>query len=578
MKQYGIEIDLERDSMLSEFAYRLISDYYLQDNETSAQQAFARAAVAYSFGDLELAQRIYDYASRGWFMFSSPILSNAPAPGQRSRGLPISCYLNYVPDSLKGLIDHTVETRWLAVNGGGVGGHWSDVRSVSDIAPSPIPFLHTIDADMGAYSQGRTRRGSYAAYLNVDHPDIEEFLVIRTPTGDIQRKAFNLHHGINISDAFMEAVLGDRPWQLIDPHDKTVRKVISARKLWERILETRARTGEPYLNFIDEVNRHLPETLKSKGLVVRGSNLCIEIHLPTNEERTAVCCLSSLNIEKFDEWKDTLIVQDLIRFLDNVLEYFIQTAPPELSKAVYSAQRERSLGLGAMGFHYYLQKHGIPFESALAMSMNRKIFSHIKAEAVKATEELALDWGEYLDGIGSGRRNSHLLAIAPNSNSAVLLNTSPSIEPSRANAYTHRTRAGAALIRNPYLLKLLEAKGKNTDDVWSSIVTNKGSVQHLPFLSDSEKMVFKTAVEIDQRWVVDLAAERQRYICQGQSLNLFFPARSERSYVNAVHLRAWRKKCKSLYYLRTESTSAIENISTPNVIGDSSSDCLACEG
>ena len=556
-----VKIDKSRDGLLKDYAVGMLKDFYLNEYEDSPQEGFRRAATAWSNGDEELAQRLYDYVSKKWFMFASPVLSNAPNGHGKGKGMPISCFLTYVPDTLEGLIDHTSELRWLSVYGGGVGGHWSDVRTVSDVAPGPIPFLHTVDADMIAYRQGRTRKGSYAAYMDVSHPDIIEFLNMRIPTGDVQRKALNLHNAINITDEFMEAVLAGEDFDLRDPKDGSVKETISARKLWERIIEVRFRTGEPYLNFIDTANNHLPQPLKDLGLKINGSNLCNEIHLPTSADRTAVCCLSSLNLEYYDEWKDTSIVRDLIRMLDNVLQYFIDNAPDTVSRAKWSAERERSIGLGAMGFHSLLQKHGVAWESDKAREINDVVFRHINTEAVAETEQLAVERGEYPDGVGSGRRNSHLLAIAPNASSGVILSTSPSIEPSKANAYTHRTRAGSFLVKNRYLEELLEEKGENNESTWTSIITQKGSVQHLPFLNEGEKAVFKTADELDQMWLVTHAADRQRFICQGQSVNLFFPAGAEKSYVNKVHLRAWQLGLKGLYYLRTEAKSRAENVS-----------------
>jgi ribonucleoside-diphosphate reductase alpha chain len=556
-----IKIDKKRDELLADYAVGMLKDFYMDKDEDSPQEAYRRAAIAWSAGDDELAQRLYDYVSKKWFMFASPVLSNAPSKNGKGKGMPISCFLTYVPDTLEGLIDHSSELRWLSVMGGGVGGHWGDVRTVSDIAPGPIPFLHTVDADMIAYRQGKTRKGSYAAYLDVSHPDIIEFLNIRIPTGDVQRKALNLHNAINISDEFMTAVINNTEFDLRDPKDGSVKESINARKLWERILEVRFRTGEPYLNFIDTANRALPQPLKDLGLSIKGSNLCNEIHLPTSADRTAVCCLSSLNLEYYDEWKDTNIVGDLVRMLDNVLQFFIDNAPDSISRAKYSAMRERSIGLGAMGFHSLLQKHGVAWESDKACEINRVVFGHIKSQAVAETESLAKERGDYPDGEGTGRRNSHLLAIAPNASSGVILSTSPSIEPLKACAYTHRTRAGSFLVKNRYLTELLEEKGENNDSVWTSIITNKGSVQHLPFLSEGEKAIFKTAQELDQSWVVQHAADRQEFICQGQSVNLFFPSGAEKSYVNKVHIKAWKEGLKGLYYLRTEAKSRAENVS-----------------
>ena len=560
-----MKIDKKKDALLEDYAVGMLKDFYLNDYETSPQEGYARAAKAWSTyrGEMDgdLAQRIYDYVSNKWFMYASPVLSNAPNRHGKGKGMPISCFLTYVPDTLEGLIGHSSELRWLSVYGGGVGGHWSDVRTVSDIAPGPIPFLHTVDADMIAYRQGKTRKGSYAAYMDVSHPDIIEFLNLRIPTGDVQRKALNLHNAINITDDFMEAVMADLDYNLCDPKDGSVKETIKARKLWERILETRFRTGEPYLNFIDTANSALPQSLKDLGLRINGSNLCNEIHLPTSADRTAVCCLSSLNLEYYDEWKDTSIVRDLVRMLDNVLEYFIENAPDTITRAKYSAERERSIGLGAMGFHSLLQKHGVAWESEAAKEINDVVFRHIKQEAIRETEQLAIERGEYPDGDGTGRRNAHLLAIAPNASSGVILSTSPSIEPLKACAYTHRTRSGSFLVKNKYLEELLESKGENNESNWTSIITNKGSVQHLPFLTEGEKAIYKTAQELDQNWVVQHAADRQKFICQGQSVNIFFPSGAEKSYVNKVHLKAWKEGLKGLYYLRTEAKSRAENVS-----------------
>ena len=569
------------DFKYTEQALKLLKDYYLLADENKPEDAYYRAALAYSYGDLGLAERITSYASKGWFMFASPVLSNAPKAGAKVKGLPISCFLSYVPDNLEGLIDHTSELRWLSVKGGGVGGHWSSVRAVSDVAPGPIPFLKTVDADMTAYRQGKTRKGSYAAYLDVSHPDIIEFLNIRVPTGgDANRKCLNLHNAINVTDEFMQAVAEDKLWNLLDPNEGTVRDSIRARELWQRILETRFRTGEPYINFIDTANRGLNQAQQKLGLKIRGSNLCNEIHLVTDEDRTAVCCLSSVNLEFYDHWKNTTMVQDLIRFLDNVLQFFIDHAPPQLSKAINSALCERSLGLGAMGFHSYLQRHMIPWESAMAVSLNRNMFKHIKAEAVKASQELAKERGEPMDLIGTGMRNAHLLAIAPNANSSIILGCSPSIEPWKSNAYAHRTRAGTHLVKNEYLEILLQKLGQDKDEVWQSITLNDGSVQHLDFLTQDQKDVFKTAFELDQGWIVDHAAHRQEYICQGQSVNLFFPAGTDKAYVNSVHLRAWKGGLKGLYYLRTTAGVSADKISQKVVRSalKDADECLACQG
>ena len=586
----GIQIDRTRDKDLSEQAYKLLKDYYCKDEEQSPQEAYARAAVAYCDGDLELAQRIYDAVSKGWFMFASPVLSNAPRPGQKAKALPISCFLTYVPDSLEGLIDHTAELRWLSVKGGRVGGHWSSVRAISDKAPGPMPFLHTVDADMTAYRQGKTRKGSYAAYMDISHPDIIEFLNMRVPTGDVNRKNLNLHHAINITDDFMRAVERGEMWDLKDPNDSTVRETMPARTLWQQILEVRYRTGEPYLNFIDTANRALPHTMKAKGLKIHGSNLCNEIHLPTSEDRTAVCCLSSLNLEKYDEWKETSLVRDLIRFLDNVLQFFIDNAGDEISRARYSATQERSLGLGAMGWHSLLHQKRIPFSSHEARELNWDVFRTIKEQASQESIQLGLERGEAPDMQGTGRRNAHLLAIAPNANSSIIVSTSPSIEPMKANAYTHRTRAGSHLVKNIYLEQELKKAKKNTQDVWSDIITNGGSVQHLDFLSDKVKDVFKTAIELDQNALVEQAADRQEFLCQGQSLNLFFPAGADKKQLHDAHFAAWKLGTKGLYYLRTETSQRAENVSqkvardalkdyeSQTMEAQSQDECVACQG
>ena len=583
----GISIETDKDKLLSKQAAKLLKDYYCVDGEDSPQMAFARAAKAYCYSDTKLAQRIYNYVSNKWFMFASPVLSNAPKPNEKVKALPISCFLSYVPDTLEGLIEHTSELRWLSVKGGGVGGHWSDVRSVSDIAPGPIPFLHTVDADMTAYRQGKTRKGSYAAYMDVSHPDIMEFLTVRIPTGDVGRKCLNIHHAVNVTDEFMTAVEDDEDWNLLDPNDTKVRETYKARKIWETILETRFRTGEPYINFIDTANRYLPKPMKKKGLKIHGSNLCNEIHLPTNDERTAVCCLSSLNLELYDEWKDTDVVKDLITFLDNVLQFFIDNAPDEISRARYSATQERSLGLGAMGLHSLYQKNRIPFDSLQAKTLNEEIFKKIKEDAVEQTKILGKEKGEAPDMKGTGKRNAHLLAIAPNANSSMITGCSPSIEPHKANAYTHRTRAGSHLIKNKYLKEELQKINQDTPEVWTSIITNGGSVQHLDFINGSMKEVFRTAIEINQRVIIEQGGDRQKYLCQGQSLNIFFPAGASKNYLHDVHMKAWKDECKGLYYLRTETSHRAENVAEKvklNKLKDysedvqSEEDCPACEG
>jgi len=584
----GIMIHPKRDERLTEQGLKTLKSYYMREEEESPQQSFARAAVAFSDGDMELAQRIYRYVSKGYFMFSSPVLSNAPMPGEAPKGMPISCFLTYVPDTVEGLIEHQDEFALLSVMGGGVGGAWNDIRAVTDKSPGPIPFLKVIDAETLAWKQGSTRRGSYAAYLDISHPDITEFLEIRVPSGgDVNRKALNINNAVNISDEFMEAVKSDESWDLVCPHTSDVKETVSARELWTRVLDTRFKTGEPYINFIDRANEFLPQPLKDLGLEIHGSNLCNEIHLPTSVDRTAVCCLSSVNLEKFDDWKDTTMVRDLITMLDNVLDYFIEHAPEGLEKARYSASQTRDLGLGAMGFHGYLQDRDIPFESALAVSANRKMFKHMKGEADEQTKILGQLRGGYLDNPDGGIRNAHLLAVAPNASSSTICGCSPSIEPVKSNAFTHKTRSGSFLVKNKALEKVLEEKRLKLghelswiDEQWNRIINNEGSVQKLLCLTDWEKDVFKTAFELDQNWVIEHAGHRQEFICQGQSVNVFFPFGAERSYVNQVHLNAFAKGLKGLYYLRTSAGKAADSVGTKveRVALIDGGDCLACEG
>jgi ribonucleoside-diphosphate reductase alpha chain len=589
-----MQLSYNRDNYLSEFSLKTLEDRYFVDGETSPQEAFARAAKAFADDD-EHAQRLYDYASKLWFMFSTPILSN----GGTTRGLPISCFLNYVEDSREGLTNHYTENAFLSSVGGGVGGCWTGVRSVGSKTSNGsestgvIPFLKVVDAEMLAFSQGVTRRGSYAAYLDISHPEIEEFLDVRKPTGgDVNRKSTNLHHGVMIGDDFMQLIENatrepgfDDSWPLIDPHSGKVKKVIPAKTLWVKLIQNRVETGEPYIVFRDTVDEAVPEFQRDLGLRVHQSNLCSEITLPTDKDRTAVCCLSSVNLEEYDEWKNNdLFIPDLVRMLDNVLEHFITNAPDQLSRASYSAMRERSIGLGAMGFHAHLQRHNIPFESAMAKGKNLQMFNRIKSEAVRATKQLATERGDCPDGMGSGLRNSHLLAIAPNASSSIICgNTSPSIEPYRANAFTQKTKSGSSLLKNEYLENILQDIGQDTDDVWKSIITNSGSVQHLDFLDDWTKEVFKTAVEIDQRWIIELAGDRQEYICQSQSLNIFFPANVSKSELHAIHMMAWKRGVKTLYYLRSEAFKRAETVSDEVLrerILESIDDegCLACEG
>jgi len=589
----SVKIDYSRDELLDEFAIATLKDRYMIPGETSPQEAFARAAETFA-DDEDHAQRLYDYVSNLWFMFATPVLSN----GGTRRGLPISCFLNYVDDSREGITDHFTENAFLSSFGGGIGGHWSDVRSIGtrtskgSESTGVIPFIKVVDAEMLAFSQGVTRRGSYAGYLHINHPEIEEFLDVRKPTGgDSNRKCLNLHHGVVVSDAFMERIHNagkidnfDDSWDLIDPHTKRVVKTVSARALWVKLLQNRMETGEPYIMFEDAVNNELPDFQQRKGLRVHHSNLCSEITLATNEERTAVCCLSSVNLEYFDEWKNHgAFIPDLIRMLDNVLQYFIDNAPEQLEKAKFSAMRERSIGLGAMGFHAYLQKNGIPFESAMAGSVNLEMFEKIKREADKETRQLAIERGACPDDDTASVRNAHLLAVAPNASSSIICgNTSPSIEPFRANAYTQKTKTGSNLVKNKFLDKIIKDRTdyEGYTETWRSIVANKGSVQHLDILDDWEKDVFKTAVEINQSWVVEHASVRQEYICQAQSVNLFFPPDVNKADLHNVHMLAWAKNLKTLYYLRSEAISRADDITSQakREIIFEQSDCLSCEG
>ena len=587
----SVKIDYSKDKNLDEFAIATLRDRYMVPGEESPQEAFARAAMAFA-DDEDHAQRLYDYVSNLWFMFATPVLSN----GGTTRGLPISCFLNYVDDSREGITDHYVENAFLSSFGGGIGGHWSDVRSQGtktskgSESTGVIPFIKVVDAEMLAFSQGVTRRGSYAAYLHMSHPEIEEFLDVRKPTGgDTNRKSINLHHGVVVPDSFMESIHSatkysdyDDSWDLVDPHTGRVKRTVSARALWVKLLQNRMETGEPYIMFEDAVNAELPDFQKKKGLVVNHSNLCSEITLATDEERTAVCCLSSVNLEYYDEWsKHPAFIPDLIRMLDNVLSDFIARAPDQLHRAKFSAERERSLGLGAMGFHAYLQKNRIPFESLQAQSANVKMFSHIKEAADRTTRKLAQEKGACPDDHTCTVRNAHLLAIAPNASSSIICgNTSPSIEPFRANAFTQKTKSGSNLLKNKYLVGVLKSHTKDTDEVWKSIIANKGSVQHLDFLDDLEKDIFKTAVELNQAWLVEHAAQRQEYICQSQSLNLFFPPDVNKGDLHNAHMLAWAKNLKTLYYLRSEAISRADNVTeqAKREIIFEQEECLSCEG
>lgn len=605
-------VDYSRDELLTPFGLATLKDRYLLPTETSPQDAFMRAARAFA-DDEAHAQRLYDYASKLWFMFATPVLSNPPQRyswgesfldnfiGERfekkKRGMPISCFLNYVPDSRVGLTDHYTENAWLSSIGGGVGGYWGAVRSNGirtsggSASSGVIPFMGVMDRMVLAFAQGVTRRASYAMYLDISHPEILEFLDIRKPTGgDANRKTLNLHNAVVIPDAFMEIIercmkdpQADDSWSLVDPHSKRVTDVVSAKMLWQKLLELRMQTGEPYIMFGDTVNRALPKSQRELGLRVYQSNLCAEIVLPTSEDRTAVCCLSSVNLEYYDEWsKNEQFIEDLVRMLDNVLEFFILNAPDELAKARYSAMRERSVGLGAMGFHSYLQRKGLPFESAMATSVNRRVFSHIKRAAERATVKLAQERGPCPDAGGEMRRNMHLMALAPNASSSIICGgTSPSVEPHRANAFTHKTQSGSWLVKNKYLEEVLEHHGANTEEVWQSIIVNKGSVQHLSFLSQDERDTFKTAMELDQRWIIEHASHRQEYICQSQSINVFMPADVGVLYLHSVHFMAWKKGLKTLYYLRSEAIKRADTVSvkvSKAELKDTENTCLSCEG
>jgi ribonucleoside-diphosphate reductase alpha chain len=571
MSAIKIEMDHKRNDLLTAFGKSTLDDRYLLPDETY-QDLFARVASYY--GDDEAhANRIYDYMSKLWFMPATPILSN----GGTKRGLPISCFLNETEDSLQGIVDLWNENVWLASRGGGIGSYWGNLRSLGEKVgrngktSGVVPFVRVQDSLTLAISQGSLRRGSSAVYLDISHPEVEEFIDIRRPTGgDPNRKALNLHHGISITDDFMHAVEHDLPWNLLSPKDKSVVETIKARDLWAKLLTTRIETGEPYIIFIDTVNKHIPEHHKKAGLTVKMSNLCSEITLPTGKDylggqRTAVCCLSSLNVEYFDEWsKDEGFITDVMRFLDNVLTDFIENAPDSMVRAKYSAMRERSIGLGIMGYHSYLQSKMIPFESVMAKVWNKKMFTHIRAQADAASLALGEERGACPDAadFDSGERFSNKMAIAPTASISIICgNASPGIEPFAANAFTQKTLSGSFVVRNKFLKKLLEEKDQDNDAIWSSITTNEGSVQHLDFLDENEKLVFKTAYEMDQRWVVEHAADRAPFICQAQSINLFIPANVHKRDLHALHYMAWKKNVKSLYYCRSASMQRSDKVS-----------------
>jgi ribonucleoside-diphosphate reductase alpha chain len=596
MEYLGIKIDLGRDSLFDILGLKRLKESYMREDETSPQHRFAY--VSKTFGsNPEHAQRLYEYSSKHWLSYATPIL----AFGRSSKGMPISCFLNFINDTAEGLVDNLSETNWLSMMGGGVGIGFG-IRAADDKSTGVMPHLKIYDASSLAYRQGKTRRGSYAAYLDISHPDIIAFLEMRKPTGDPNVRCLNLHHGVNITDNFMEIIEkcmldpnADDSWELKDPHSGEVREVVSAKKLWQEILELRMHTGEPYIHFIDTSNRHLPSWLKEKGLKVHQSNLCSEIILPTDKDRTAVCCLSSLNLEYWDEWKnDKLFLRDVAEMLDNVLQYFINNAPDTIARARFSAYRERSIGIGALGFHALLQRKGIAFEGVLAKSLNNQIFNHVRSNLDGANKQLGSERGEAPDAVGSGNRFSHLMAIAPNASSSIIMgNTSPSIEPYRANAYRQDTLSGSHLNKNKWLDKIIQKEAENhkegwADEVWSSIIANDGSVQHLDWMDEDTKAVFKTSMEIDQRWVIEHAADRQQYIDQAQSLNLFFRPDSHIKYIHAVHFTAWKKGVKTLYYCRSEKIGKADKVSKKierEVIKEldmsqvaQGNDCIACEG
>ena len=586
----AVEIDRDRDALLTEFGKAVLDDRYLLPDE-GYQDLFARVSSYYG-DDSAHAQRLYNYMSRLWFMPSTPVLSN----GGTDRGLPISCFLNEASDSLDGIVDLWNENVWLAARGGGIGSYWGNLRSIGEKVSANgktsgiIPFIRVMDSLTLAISQGSLRRGSAAVYIGVDHPEIEEFIEIRRPTGgDPNRKALNLHHGVVVTDAFMRAVENDEEWALISPKDKTVVRRIKARSLWIRLLTSRVETGEPYFIFIDHVNRAAPEHHKLAGLQVRMSNLCSEITLPTGpdhhgEERTAVCCLSSLNLETYLEWRgDPLFIEDVMRFLDNVLEDFIEKAPDSMARAKYAAWRERSVGLGVMGFHSFLQSQGVPIESASAKAWNRNIFRHVRGHADAASRALAAERGPCPDAADYGfdERFSNKLAIAPTASISIICGgSSPGIEPNVANAFTHKTLSGSFSVRNKYLKALLAEKGRDTDDVWTSITVNEGSVAHLDFLSDDEKDIFKTAFEVDQRWLIDFAADRAPFVCQSQSLNVFLPADVHKKTLHEIHFQAWKKGVKSLYYCRSRSIQRADKVANKvdvAVVGNGATAVAAAE-
>ncbi len=567
----NVKTDISRDANLTEFGKAVLTDRYLLEGETY-QSLFARVSSFYGDDDAH-AQRLYDYMTSLWFMPATPILSN----GGTKRGLPISCFLNETEDSLTGIVDLWNENVWLAARGGGIGSYWGNLRAIGETVrgngktSGVVPFIRVQDSLTLAISQGSLRRGSSAVYLPIWHPEIEEFIDIRRPTGgDPNRKALNIHHGVAITDDFMRAVENDDIWELRSPKDKSVVSIMKARDLWVKLLTARIETGEPYLLFTDNVNKALPESYKQLGLEVKTSNLCSEITLATGTDhlgnsRTAVCCLSSLNLETYDEWKDNpQFIEDIMRFLDNVLQDFIDTAPPSMARASYSAMRERSVGLGVMGYHSFLQAKSIPMESVMAKVWNKKIFEHIRTKADEASVTLAKERGACpdMEEIGMMERFTHKLSVAPTASISIICgNSSPGVEPYAANSFTQKTLTGSFVVRNKNLTKLLDEKGENNDETWSSIATHEGSVQQLDFLTQEEKDVYKTAYEIDQRWIIEHAADRAPFVCQAQSVNVFVPGDVHKSYLHNIHYMAWKKGVKSLYYCRSTSIQRAEKVS-----------------
>jgi len=592
----GIQIDLSRDELFDKLGLARLRESYMRDEEESPQERFAFVSLQFA-SNLEHAQRLYDYASKHWLSYSTPILSF----GRSKKGMPISCFLNYINDTAEGLVENLSETNWLSMLGGGVGIGFG-IRASDDKSVGVMPHLKTYDSSCLAYRQGRTRRGSYATYLDISHPDVIQFLEMRKPTGDQNVRCLNLHHGINISDRFMEIIercmtdpSADDGWNLTDPHTGEIRDTISAKYLWQKILDLRMETGEPYIHFIDTSNNHLPDFQKKLGLKIHQSNLCSEIILPTDKDRTAVCCLSSVNLEHYDSWsKNTMFLRDMAEMLDNVLQFFIDRAPDQVARAKFSAMRERSIGIGALGFHAYLQKNMIEWESWQATSANMRMFRHIRSKLDEANLELGTERGEAPDAAGTGKRFSHIMAIAPNASSSIIMgNTSPSIEPFRANAYRQDTLSGSHLNKNKHLVGVIQSKieagetKQTEDEIWSSIISNDGSVQQLRFLTEEEKNVFKTAMEIDQRWLIDHASKRQEFIDQAQSLNLFFRPDVNKKYLHLVHFLAWKSGLKTLYYCRSEKIGKADKVSRRiereiikediNTLVEDST-CLACEG